>query len=171
MLTKAIVMASDHAGFPLKAALAKHLESRGFEVTDLGTHDGASVDYPDFAYALAREIQSGAAETGVLVCGTGIGISMAANRFPWIRAALCHDVTTARLAREHNDANVLALGGRLLGEEVARDCVDAFLATPFGGDRHVRRVDKLSAPPTLTPPHLTSPDLASIEPGPKEPGH
>lgn len=151
MLTKAIALASDHAGFALKTALSEHLKNRGYAVTDLGTDGTASVDYPDFAFELAREISAGHSDTGILVCGTGIGISIAANRFPWIRAALCHDATTARLAREHNDANVLALGGRLIGEEVARDCVDIFLATPFGGDRHIRRVDKLSTPPTLTP--------------------
>ncbi len=151
MPAKAIAMASDHAGFPMRAALADHLRARGYSVTDLGTDGSASVDYPDFAYALARVIGSGESDYGVLVCGTGIGISMAANRYSWIRAALCHDVTSARLAREHNDANVLVLGGRLVGDVVARDSVDIFLGTEFAGDRHTPRVGKLSAPPRSDP--------------------
>ncbi|MDF1790639.1 MAG: ribose 5-phosphate isomerase B [Thalassobaculaceae bacterium] len=149
MSTAAIAIASDHAGFPLKTELAAMLREKGYDVLDLGTDGPASVDYPDFAYEMARALKDGRAARGVLVCGTGLGISIAANRYPWVRAALCHDVTTARLSREHNDANVIALGGRLLGTELARDCVDAFLSTGFGGDRHAARVGKLTSPPDL----------------------
>jgi ribose 5-phosphate isomerase B len=146
-MNKTIAIASDHAGLELKSILKAEMKSRGCDVLDLGTDSAESVDYPDFGYAMAAAIKSGRAESGVLVCGTGIGISIAANRYPEIRAALCHDVTTARLAREHNDANVLALGGRLIGSEVAKECLAAFLETPFGGERHARRVQKLGAPP------------------------
>ena len=149
MTSAAIAIASDHAGFPLKNDLADFLREKGFEVLDLGTDGAASVDYPDFAFEMARALKDGKAARGVLVCGTGLGISIAANRYPWVRAALCHDVTTARLCREHNDANVIALGGRLLGIELARDCLETFLATEFGGDRHARRVGKMTNPPEL----------------------
>ena len=149
MTSAAIAIASDHAGFPLKTELAEFLRGEGFEVLDLGTNGADSVDYPDFAFEMARVLKEGTAARGVLVCGTGLGISIAANRYPWVRAALCHDVTTARLCREHNDANVIALGGRLLGVEVARDCLQAFLTTDFGGDRHARRVGKMTNPPEL----------------------
>lgn len=139
-----IALAADHAGFPLKQALKAALEERGHAVLDLGTEGLESVDYPDFGARLGRAIESGEADRGVAVCGTGIGISIALNRFSGVRAALCHNGTAARLAREHNDANVLALGSRLLGEEVALDCLRVFLDTPFEGGRHGRRVDKLS---------------------------
>ncbi len=112
----------------------------GYDVLNLGTDGPDSVDYPEFGQALARAIQDGRADRGVLVCGTGIGIAMAANRFAGVRAAVCHDETSARLAREHNDANVLALGARLLGEEVATNCLRTFLTTDFAGGRHARRV-------------------------------
>jgi ribose 5-phosphate isomerase B len=138
-----IVIASDHAGFDFKASLKDQLTGQGYEVIDLGTHGPESVDYPDFAAALAGAIREGEAERGVLICGTGIGISIAANRHPGIRAALCHDTTGARLSRQHNDANVLVLGARVTGIETAIDCLTAFLATPFEGGRHSRRVDKL----------------------------
>jgi ribose 5-phosphate isomerase B len=144
MAFKSIAIAADHAGFDLKAKLVEELKSSGYGVQDLGTHDAAnSVDYPDFGKAVAEAVISGKADAGVIVCGTGIGISIAANRHPGIRAALCHDVTMARLCREHNDANVLALGARLIGETVAKDCLEAFLTTEFAGDRHLRRVQKL----------------------------
>ncbi len=146
-MAKQIAIASDHAGFELKSILKAVMVEEGYEVLDLGTDSKDSVDYPDFGYAMADAIMSKRAECGVVVCGTGIGISIAANRHPGIRAALCHDVTTARLAREHNDANVMALGGRLIGTEVAKQCLTAFLQTPFGGDRHAGRVKKLGAPP------------------------
>ncbi|WPZ33280.1 ribose 5-phosphate isomerase B [Thalassobaculum sp. OXR-137] len=149
MTSAAIAVASDHAGFPLKSDLAEFLRDKGFEVVDLGTDGSESVDYPDFAFEMARALKDGRVARGVLVCGTGLGISIAANRYPWVRAALCHDVTTARLCREHNDANVIALGGRLIGVELARDCVETFLATEFGGDRHARRVGKMTNPPEL----------------------
>jgi len=144
MAFKSIAIGSDHAGFDLKAKLAEELKSSGYEVIDLGTKDATtSVDYPDFGKAVAEAVASGKADAGVVVCGTGIGISIAANRHPGIRAALCHDETSARLCREHNDANVLALGARLIGEVVAKDCLHTFLNTDFAGDRHVRRVQKL----------------------------
>ena len=139
----AVAIASDHAGFGLKTLLSKELGAMGLEVLDLGTDSETSVDYPDFGKALAEAIADGRASRGVLVCGTGIGISIAANRNPRVRAALCHDETMARLAREHNDANVLALGARIVGEEVAKNCLKVFLSTQFAGDRHERRVAKL----------------------------
>ena len=116
----------------------------GFAVNDLGTQGTNSVDYPDFADALAATLKEGKASQGVLICGTGIGISMAANRHRHVRAALCHDATAARLSRAHNNANVLALGARLIGPEAARDCVRMFFTTSFEGNRHQRRVDKMS---------------------------
>lgn len=144
MAFKSIAIGSDHAGFDLKAKLAEELRASGYDVLDVGTNDGtSSVDYPDFGKAVAEAVTSGKTDGGVIVCGTGIGISIAANRHPGIRAALCHDVTMARLCREHNDANVLALGARLIGETVAKDCLTAFLSTEFEGERHVRRVEKL----------------------------
>lgn len=144
MRVDTIALASDHAGFDLKEALKAALADEGRRVLDLGTGGPESVDYPDFGARLARAIESGEAARGVAVCGTGIGISIALNRFPGVRAALCHNDTAARLARRHNDANVLALGARLIGPEVALDCLRAFLATDFEGGRHGRRVEKLS---------------------------
>lgn len=143
MPAETIAIAADHAGFEMKSMLADELRQNGFTILDLGTNSSQSVDYPDFADALAKAIKAGQAGRGVLVCGTGIGISIAANRHKGIRAALCHDATDARLAREHNDANVLVLGGRTTGMENAKDCLKTFLATPFSGGRHVRRVEKL----------------------------
>ena len=140
-------IASDHAGVELKATLVAMLHHLGMEVLDLGTDGPDSVDYPDFADALAGAMTDGRAGRGILICGTGIGIAMAANRHRNIRAATCHDTTDARLARQHNDANVLALGARTTGLEVAQDCVRVFLDTAFEGDtnpRHVRRVAKIS---------------------------
>lgn len=139
-----IALASDHGGFALKAELAEWLKGRGESVLDLGPDSADSVDYPDYADRMAGAIRAGKAGLGVLICGSGIGISIAANRHRWIRAALCHDVTTAKLCRAHNDANVLTLGARIIGAEVAKDCLAAFLETPFEGGRHVRRVDKMS---------------------------
>ena len=145
MSAQTIAIASDHAGFDLKELLKKELQVAGHTIVDLGTSSTTSVDYPDFGKALARAIRDGQAERGVLVCGTGIGIAMAANREPAVRAAVVHDATSARLARQHNDANVMALGARLVGPEVARDCLRVFLETPFEGGRHAPRVAKLSA--------------------------
>jgi ribose 5-phosphate isomerase B len=141
-----IAIVSDHAAYEMKAMLADHLRERGFDVLDLGTTSTDSVDYPDFGYRIAEAIASGKVERGIALCGSGIGISIAVNRHPACRCALVSDGLAARLAREHNDANVLALGARLIGIETARDCVEQFLATPFAGGRHQRRVDKLSHP-------------------------
>ena len=138
-----IALAADHAGFELKNLLKDEIRRRGLGVLDLGTHDGNSVDYPDMAGSLAAALGDGRVQRGVLVCGTGIGISIAANRHRHVRAALCHDVTTATLARQHNDANVLVLGARVVGQNVAVDCLGAFLDTMFEGGRHQLRVDKL----------------------------
>lgn len=138
-----IAIASDHAGFDLKSVIIAYLKKRDYDVLDLGTYTDDRVDYPDYGYALADAIASGKAPRGIAICGSGIGISIAANRNPKVRAALCHDVTSAHLARQHNDANVLALGARLISEDVALDCVEAFLNTEFEGGRHVGRVEKL----------------------------
>ncbi|WP_337876428.1 ribose 5-phosphate isomerase B [Elioraea sp.] len=145
----AVAIGADHAGFPLKAALAEALAAIGHAVLDCGTDGTASVDYPDFAHAVCRAVISGQARFGVLVCGTGIGMSIAANRHPDIRCALVHDATGARLARAHNDANVLALGARMTGPEPALDALRVFLATPYEGGRHARRLAKLT--PALEP--------------------
>ncbi|MBJ7253541.1 MAG: ribose 5-phosphate isomerase B [Sphingomonadaceae bacterium] len=141
-----IAIASDHAALALKSALAEYLRAAGHDVADLGPHDDASVDYPDYGYRLASAIADGSAERGVALCGSGIGISIAVNRNPAARAALVSEPLSARLSREHNDANVIAMGARLIGIEMAKACIDAFLSTEFGGDRHQRRVDKLSNP-------------------------
>jgi ribose 5-phosphate isomerase B len=139
-----IAVAADHAGYELKSLLIAELRALGLEVRDLGTNGPESVDYPDFANAVARAITSGEAQRGLLICGTGIGMSIAANRHPALRAALCHDGLGARLARQHNDANVLVLGGRLIGAETAKDCLKIFISTPFDGGRHSARIAKLS---------------------------
>ena len=144
MQSDTVALAADHAGFELKDRLAQELRERGLEVLDLGTNAGSAVDYPDMAARLAVALGEGRAHRGVLVCGTGIGISVAANRHRHVRAALCHDVTTATMARLHNDANVLALGARVIGLAVAIDCLKAFLDTAFEGGRHRSRVDKLA---------------------------
>ncbi|MGE0152801.1 MAG: ribose 5-phosphate isomerase B [Reyranellaceae bacterium] len=145
MAAEIIAIASDHAGFEYKDALKRQLAEWGYEALDLGTESTASVDYPDFGKRLAKAVAEGKVRRGVIICGTGIGISIAANREPKVRAALCHDVTSARLARRHNDANVLALGARVTGLEVARDTLRAFLDTEFEGGRHQGRVAKLGA--------------------------
>ena len=139
-----IAVASDHAGFDLKELLKRDLQKAGHDVLDLGTNSTASVDYPDFGRAMGEAIASGRAGRGVLVCGTGIGISIAANRNPKVRAALVHDETSARLSREHNNANVVAFGQRLIGTETARAALKVFLNTEFEGGRHAGRVAKLS---------------------------
>jgi ribose 5-phosphate isomerase B len=140
-----IAIASDHAAVALKATLVAWLRDAGYDVADLGPHDTASVDYPDYGYKLARAIAAGEAERGVALCGSGIGISIAVNRDPACRCALVGEPLSAALAREHNDANVLAMGARLTGEGMAIACLQAFLDTPFAGGRHQHRVDKLSA--------------------------
>jgi ribose 5-phosphate isomerase B len=139
-----IAVASDHAGFDLKEILKRDLQDAGHEVIDLGTNSKDSVDYPDFGSAMGDAISSGKAARGVIVCGTGIGISIAANRNPKVRAALVHDATSARLSREHNDANVVAFGARLIGPETVREALRVFLNTKFEGGRHAGRVAKLS---------------------------
>jgi ribose 5-phosphate isomerase B len=139
-----IALAADHAGFALKDELAAWLRDSGHVVIDLGTNGPESVDYPEFGARLARAVASGEAERGIAVCGSGIGISIAVNRNPACRCARVDDPLSARLAREHNDANVLAIGGRLIGGDMARACVTEFLGADFAGGRHQRRVDQLS---------------------------
>lgn len=141
-----IAIGSDHAGLPLKRALLAALEGGGHTVLDAGTHDEASCDYPDFARDVAAKVASGEARFGVLVCGSGIGMAIAANRHPAIRAAVLHNATEARLTRAHNDANVACFGARLIGPEVALDALRSFLDTAYEGGRHARRLAKLSAP-------------------------
>ena len=144
MSVKAVAIASDHRGIALTAALAGSLRARGLKVLDLGPDSEDAVDYPDFADKLAHQISSGGAERGVLICGSGIGMSIAANRHRQVRAALCHDADAARLTRQHNDANVLTLPGAIISEEEAQACLGAFLDTDFEGGRHARRVAKLA---------------------------
>ncbi len=143
-MKKSVALASDHGGFELKNSLVEKLKKDGYNVLDLGTHTSESVDYPDIAVLMADAIKNNKVEYGILLCGTGIGISIAANRFPFIRAALVHDGFGARLSRQHNNANVMVLGGRTTGTEIAYDCADIFLNTDFLGGRHARRVEKLS---------------------------
>ena len=138
-----VAIACDHAGFPIKSILKTELEQSDHKVIDLGTHSQDSVDYPDFGFALASALGKNEADFGVLVCGSGIGISIAANRHPQVRAALVHDALGAKMCRLHNDANVICFGGRMIGEEVAKDCLNIFLRTDFEGGRHARRVNKL----------------------------
>ncbi len=139
-----IAIVSDHAGVRLKGELCRALRAAGREVADLGTEGDASVDYPDYADALVRAIEEGRAERGVAICGSGIGMSIALNRHRGIRGALCHDAEAARLARAHNNANVIALGARSIERDAALACVEMFLETDFEGGRHQRRVAKLS---------------------------
>ena len=141
-----IAIASDHAAVALKADLVAWLAETGHQVTDLGPEGIESVDYPDYGYKLAEEIAADRAERGIALCGSGIGISIAANRHPACRCARVDEPLSATLARQHNDANVIAMGARLIGIEMAKACIEAFLATPFAGDRHRRRVEKLSHP-------------------------
>ncbi|WP_454884027.1 ribose 5-phosphate isomerase B [Sphingomonas oryzagri] len=142
----AIAIASDHAAFAMKAEIADWLRSEGHEVLDLGPTTDARVDYPDYGYTLADAIADGRAERGIALCGSGIGISIAVNRHPAARCALVSDPYSAALSREHNDANVLALGARLTGIDMAKACIKSFLVGSFAGDRHTARVEKLSAP-------------------------
>ena len=140
-----IALGADHAGVDLKDHLADRLRDAGHEVVDLGTHGHDSTDYPDLAVAVARSVASGDTERGLLVCGTGIGMAIADNKLAGVRAANCNDLVMCRLAREHNDANVLTVGARIVAPTYAETLVDAFLATPYGGDRHQRRLDKITA--------------------------
>jgi len=150
--TMRIAIASDHAAFALKAVLADWLHAEGHDVLDLGPGSDARVDYPDFGFALARAVAAGEAERGVALCGSGIGISIAVNRHPDMRCALVDNPYAATLARQHNDANVVALGARLVGEDMAKACIAAFLATAFEGGRHAARIDKLGHPPFVKDP-------------------
>ncbi|HHY59508.1 MAG TPA: TIGR01440 family protein [Clostridia bacterium] len=140
-----IALGSDHGGFKLKQAIAQYLTERGIEYVDFGTMSECSVDYPDFALAVAEAVRSGQCDRGILVCGTGIGIGIAANKVPGIRAALCHDTFSARFSRQHNDANILTLGERVIGTGLALEIVDVWLHSEFEGGRHARRVDKIAA--------------------------
>lgn len=149
-----VAIGSDHAGLPLKRALLSALEAGGHDVLDAGTHDEASCDYPDFAREVAAKVAAGEARFGVLVCGTGIGMAMAANRHAKIRAAVLHSGTEARLTRAHNDANVACFGARTTGAEVALDALRLFLDTPYEGGRHQRRLDKFSTTPSPAPEGL-----------------
>ncbi len=156
-----IAVGSDHAGFQLKSALAKHMADAGHQVIDLGTDSpDVSVDYPDFGLAVGRAVAEGSADRGICVCGTGIGIGIAANKVNGVRAALVHDVTTAGLARRHNDANVICLGGRTVGAAEAIDAVDTFFSTDFEGGRHQRRLDEISAY-----------ESSRVDAGPASPNH
>ncbi|MDR3326474.1 MAG: ribose 5-phosphate isomerase B [Rhodospirillaceae bacterium] len=144
MFKKIIAIASDHAGYELKVLLGETLELQGFSVLDLGTDGLQPVDYSDFADDMAKVIRNKEVDRGVLICGTGIGISIAANRHTELRAALIHDALGARLSRQHNDANIIVFGGRTIGTEVAKDCLDLFLSTEFEGGRHKQRIYKTS---------------------------
>ncbi len=148
--TMKIAIASDHAAFDLKQELARNLREWGHEVIDLGPDSADRVDYPDFGYKLAEAVATGEAERGVALCGSGIGISMAVNRHPGARCALVNDPYSAALSREHNDANVIAMGARLIGPDMARTCLQTFLVAEFEGGRHAGRVAKLTNPPKST---------------------
>ena len=141
---KTVAIGADHGGFALKAVLAGHLADKGFGVTDCGTNGPDAVDYPDFAHVVARLVASGACAAGIVIDGAGIGSAMAANKVPGVRAANAHDTSMARNAREHNYANVLTLGARMIGEGLALEIVDTFLATPWGAERHGKRVAKIT---------------------------
>ena len=139
-----VAIGSDHGGFALKEQIVAHLKERGYEVEDFGTHTTDSCDYPDYGVLAAKAVADGTCDKGIVVCTTGIGISMAANKIKGVRCGLCHDVTTARLTREHNDANVLALGGGFIAPFLGLEMVDVFLTTPFSNEeKHIRRIDKV----------------------------
>jgi len=140
-----IALGADHGGYELKNEIRTHLIDQGIEILDLGTNSKESVDYPKYGFRVGKAILQGEADLGIVVCGTGLGISMAANKVPGIRAALCTETYSARMSREHNNANVLALGGRVTGVGLALDIVDMFIKTPFAGGRHARRVDLLTS--------------------------
>jgi len=147
-----VVVGSDHAGLPAKLRAIEALKELGCEVEDLGTHSDASCDYPDYAAAVARRVAAGQAQLGVLCCGTGLGMSIAANKVPGVRAALCHSDYTAEMARRHNDANVLCMGARVLDERTIAEVVRRFIRTPFDGGRHNRRIRKIADLERLPPP-------------------
>ena len=141
---KKIAIASDHGGFDLKESIIAHLLNSGWEVDDLGPHSTDSVDYPDYGIKLAEEVSEKKVERGIVICGTGIGMSIVVNRYPGIRGTLCSDVFTAKLCREHNDSNILVMGGRVIGKGLAAEIVNTWLNTPFEGGRHQRRLDKIN---------------------------
>lgn len=138
-----IALGADHGGFELKEKVKKHLLEKNIEVVDFGTHSTESVDYPQFGHAVGHAVANKEVDFGIIVCGTGIGISLAANKVPGVRAALCTNTTMARLTREHNDANILAMGGRIVGDVLALEMVDIFLSTEFAGGRHQKRIDAI----------------------------
>ncbi len=140
-----IGIGSDHGGYRLKEIIKEHLHKAGYDVIDYGTDSEASVDYPDFGHKVAHGVADGDVAYGIVMCGTGIGISLSANKVPGIRCALCNDAFTVGLSRQHNDANMLAMGGRVVGDELAKRIVDIFLSTDFEGGRHERRVNKIEA--------------------------
>ena len=144
-----IALSNDHGGTELKVLIFDYLKKLNYEIINLGTNTTVSVDYPDYAYSIARLFKEESIDYGILVCGSGIGISIAANRYSHIRAALCNDVKSCELSRLHNNANVLVLGGRIIKHNIALKCVDKFLSTEFEGGRHIKRIDKLSNPPLL----------------------
>ena len=141
---KKIALASDHGGFDLKESVIAHLLNTGWEVDDLGPHSGDSVDYPDYGIKLAEAVAEKRVQRGIVICGTGIGMSIVVNRYPGIRGTLCSDVFTAKLCREHNDSNILIMGGRVIGKGLAAEIVNTWLNTPFEGGRHQRRLDKIN---------------------------
>jgi len=142
-----IIIGSDHAAFPLKEKVKQFVIEKGIEIEDVGTDGEGSVDYPDFGIKVAKAVSSGEYPRGILLCGTGLGMSMVANRFPHVRAALCSDLFSARMSREHNDSNILVLGGRTVGDALAFELVKTWLETPFEGGRHQRRLDKFDVIP------------------------
>ncbi len=139
-----IAIGCDHGGYELKLAVIEHLKKNGYEVKDFGCYNSDSVDYPDYAYPVAKCVATGEAEKGILICGTGIGMSIAANKVKGIRCALCSDTFSAHATREHNDSNVLAMGARVIGLNLALDIVDTWLGSEFMGDRHINRIEKIS---------------------------
>jgi len=138
-----IAIGSDHAGFGLKEEVLALLKRLSFDVIDCGTNDTSSVDYPDFGEKVSRLVSAGEVDRGILICGTGIGMSMVANKFPNVRASLCNDLFSAKMSRLHNDANVLVLGGRIIGKDLAAEIVTTWMSTPFEGDRHLKRLHKI----------------------------
>ena len=137
-----VIIGSDHAAFALKETLKHYVEQKNIAVTDVGPHSADAVDYPDYAFLVAGAVSSGKYERGILLCSTGLGMSMAANKFPHIRAALCNDLFSAIMSRRHNNANILVMGGRVIGDVLAKEIVSAWMETPFEGGRHQRRIDK-----------------------------
>ncbi len=139
-----VAIGSDHAGFELKEIISSMVKNMGYELIDMGTGSSCSVDYPDYAEAVAKAVSQGSVERGILICGTGIGMSIVANKFKNVRAALCNDLFTAKMSRLHNDANILCIGGRVVGKDLAMEIVNVWFNTPFEGGRHSRRIEKIN---------------------------